>query len=215
MREFLSGRRCRVESSVRCCLAFLLASQPPPPRQEFVVPGGGGIDHNSHVVASPGCVSRSAKWNILSSLPTRPIRPETAAASSSSSSFHVLFTARGGLATLRSDRVTPTSSCCCCLPFPLIADILFSRSVSSRFYTRWQTRHPCIASSCAPGKLGVCPGVAPSVSVFLILSRVYLLIALLFSLSHNTEPPPAKRESGDTQKTFKKRGCSRISMLFK
>lgn len=134
MREFLSGRRCSAESSACCCLAVLLVSQPPPP-QEFVVPmvrGGGLI---TIVTWSPGCVSRSAKWNILSSLPTRPIRPETAAAASSSSSFHVLFTAHRGLATLRSARVTPTS-CCCCLPFLLIADILFSRGVPSRFYTR-------------------------------------------------------------------------------
>lgn len=98
----LSGRRCRAESSVCCCLAVLLVSQPPPPPSRVCCSGGeeeGGLI--TIVTWSPGCISRSAKWNILSSLPTRPIRPETAAAASSSSLFHVLFTAHGGLATLR------------------------------------------------------------------------------------------------------------------
>lgn len=144
MRE-LAGRTCRVEFSMLLSSILARVTAPPPPIMTLLFrEGGGGLI--TIVTWSPGCVSRSAKWNILSSLPTRPIRPETAAASSSSS-FHVLFTAHGGLATLRSARFTPTS--CCCLPFPLITDILFPRSVSSRFYTRWQTRHPCIVFVCS------------------------------------------------------------------
>lgn len=133
MREFLSGDRCRVEFSMLLSSILARVTAPPPHPSRLCCSGrwGGGIDHNSHVVAWLCKPVRKMEHTVKLANSTDPTRDSAA---SSSSSFHVLFTAHGGLATLRSARVTPTS--CCCLPFPLIADILFSRSASSRFYTR-------------------------------------------------------------------------------